>query len=289
MKADLAGATPEAVLGLLSRRARWGCEVTVSPAQAAALLRFNRRNREVRRGKVKSFAAKIVAGRFRLTHQGIAFDTAGNILDGQHRLMAVVEAKLPIRCLAHFNEPDENFRFIDRDLSPRTTADDLYELGEVGPRDGPSVAAAARILHHYDAGRVPWTAEALTTEQAIDVIAAHPLLVGTAQWAREEFQNKGGLPTAPIVAFGTLMREVDDAAAIRFLKRLAAGTDLVAGDPILALREVSLREGSRGSATRNAFMVRLVRAWNAHRRGTPVSKLVSTIRDDHSFPRLVRK
>jgi hypothetical protein len=35
-------------------------------------------------------------GTFHSTHQGIAFDTNGNLFDGQHRMMAVIQSGIPI-------------------------------------------------------------------------------------------------------------------------------------------------------------------------------------------------
>ena len=37
-------------------------------------------------------ARDMKAGHWRLTHQGIAFDPAGVLIDGQHRLWAIVES-----------------------------------------------------------------------------------------------------------------------------------------------------------------------------------------------------
>lgn len=43
------------------------------------------------RSRVVHFARLIKTGQFHYTHQGIAIDTDGNLIDGQHRLHAIVE------------------------------------------------------------------------------------------------------------------------------------------------------------------------------------------------------
>lgn len=63
--------------------------VLVTPALATELLSRNLKNRRVRTRRVTAFIAILRAGRWESHHQGIALDVEGNLLDGQHRLMAI--------------------------------------------------------------------------------------------------------------------------------------------------------------------------------------------------------
>ncbi|HEY5050458.1 MAG TPA: hypothetical protein VII50_06125, partial [Acidothermaceae bacterium] len=65
---------------------------TITPAKAAEWLEANTTNRPVSRTVVRSFAEAMKRGEWIVTHQGIAFDVSGVLIDGQHRLAAVVEA-----------------------------------------------------------------------------------------------------------------------------------------------------------------------------------------------------
>jgi len=51
--------------------------------------------------------------------QGIAITTEGHILDGQHRLAAIVQSGIPQRCMVHLGADAGNFAVIDRGR-PRT-------------------------------------------------------------------------------------------------------------------------------------------------------------------------
>lgn len=63
----------------------------ITPEIATEILeRHNPRNRSVSESTVQSYAVDMKNGRWTSTHQGIAFDTNGDLLDGQHRLWAVV-------------------------------------------------------------------------------------------------------------------------------------------------------------------------------------------------------
>lgn len=55
------------------------------------------RQRPVRERAVQRYAQDMKAGKWKLTHQGLAFDTAGHLLDGQNRLWAVVRANVNVQ------------------------------------------------------------------------------------------------------------------------------------------------------------------------------------------------
>lgn len=72
----------------------------ITPAYATEVLETkNPRNRTVSEQTVNIYATDMKKGRWTLTHQGIAFDTDGNLIDGQHRLWAVVFAETPVEML----------------------------------------------------------------------------------------------------------------------------------------------------------------------------------------------
>lgn len=81
----------------------------ISPERAANYLTFNRENRSLRMSRAKFLAEEMISGRFALTHQGIAFDLNGRLVDGQHRLRAVILAGVTVRM------------HVTRGLDPRVT------------------------------------------------------------------------------------------------------------------------------------------------------------------------
>ena len=64
----------------------------VTPEIAKRWLEQNRGNRSINQKQVDTIAKDILAGDFDTTHQGIAIATDGTLLDGQHRLLAIVKA-----------------------------------------------------------------------------------------------------------------------------------------------------------------------------------------------------
>jgi hypothetical protein len=64
--------------------------VYITPETAAAMLAKNIGNRIPRPNTVRFYAAEMTAGRWQETHQALAVDCDGNLVDGQHRLLAIV-------------------------------------------------------------------------------------------------------------------------------------------------------------------------------------------------------
>ena len=103
----------------------------VDPPQAFRWLEGNTHNRPVNQLHVERLARDMVADRWRLTHQGIAFDNTGLLIDGQHRLWAIIQANVTVKLRVFFNEPTENRHVLDTG-ERRTNLDVLNITGEVG-------------------------------------------------------------------------------------------------------------------------------------------------------------
>jgi hypothetical protein len=115
--------------------------MVITPVMAKEYLKANIGNRPLRRGHVKDLADAITRGEFLKTHQGIAFDTGGNVLDGQHRLEAIVAANMPVAMNVTFDAPSESFAVLDQ--GTRRTASDILRIQ---PRQAEVVRLAARVL-----------------------------------------------------------------------------------------------------------------------------------------------
>lgn len=84
-----------------NQRTRDGYEI--SPEQAAKWLERNDNNRNVNVAKVKKMAKDMREGHWDTTHQGIAIASDGTLVDGQHRLLAIVESGVTVRMNVTFN------------------------------------------------------------------------------------------------------------------------------------------------------------------------------------------
>lgn len=87
---------------------------TITPEMAAEMLTHNiENNRKINDDRVRSYADDMKNGKWMVTGQAIQFDENGTLIDGQHRLYAIVKAKTPVRMMVVSNLPTETIKVID--------------------------------------------------------------------------------------------------------------------------------------------------------------------------------
>lgn len=109
--------------------------LSVSPELAAQWLTLNTNNRPLSKNAVQQLAAQIQRGEWQLTHQGIAFDEDDVLIDGQHRLAAVVKASRAVPMTVTHGVPRTAFTVMDTGRK-RTGRDALALVGEANATRG---------------------------------------------------------------------------------------------------------------------------------------------------------
>lgn len=220
-------------------------------------------------------------GKWRLTHQGIAFDEFGHLSDGQNRLMAIVEAGVPVRMWVFRGVPRESMDAIDIGKN-RTAADTLHFLGEQCSRDSVAVARAMLVAYRAQRGatynlRCPTSNDTLrlfhrAMHEAIEFGSFSPKIkrlghacfaaaIASAWWT----EDRGILAAfKDHVASGVVTSDSDN-AAIRIRELLLSGT---------------LAHG--GNTARTELFLRSCTALRAYLERRPLSKLYC--RQDAAFP-----
>lgn len=116
--------------------------VEISPALAKEWLESNTFNRKMSTATVSKYAGDMSAGVWRLNHQGIAFDDQGVLVDGQHRLAAIVKSGCKIRMMVTWGADRVG---ID-ELRVRSVAD-VIKFGGISDWIGkPQVEVAKQML-----------------------------------------------------------------------------------------------------------------------------------------------
>lgn len=114
---------------------------TITPSDATEMLKHNHSNRPVRGTYVKRLASAMRRGEWCVSHQGIAFSTDGTLLDGQHRLMAVVDSGVTCQMMVSRDVHPDAFRVMDQGAR-RSIAD----IGRLDRRVADTVNLAAAII-----------------------------------------------------------------------------------------------------------------------------------------------
>src|SRR2546429_1878241 len=111
----------------------------------------------------------------RITHQGIAFDTTGALVDGQHRLAAIVEADVPVEVTVFSEVPEGAFDVLD--TGKRRNAADVLAIE--GEKNSTMLAAMVRTVWLYEnRPDLGWSGgkSAVTNHQIVQTLEAHPKL-----------------------------------------------------------------------------------------------------------------
>lgn len=126
----------------------------IGPPDAARILdsdkeNRNQQNRKPNTASLKRLMRSAQRGRWRLTHQGIAFDSLGILIDGQHRLTMIVETGIAVRMLV-CEGLDPEVRLATDKGSVRGHRDDLRVMGEEFPEIVAAAVNAIRRLGFSD-------------------------------------------------------------------------------------------------------------------------------------------
>lgn len=235
---------------------------TITPELAAKYLAKNTQNRNVRQHTVTKMTRDLQAGAWVPTHQGIAFSPDGTLLDGQHRLLAVIQAGVPLVTLVTRGLPPE--AQVEMDGQGRRQAADFMVGGYANQR-----SSALRYLIATEA--LGWVVSpaalhresSLVTTAQIHQADAEPMGDRARQFARAA--NAAGRNTTAVSASSILTAAcLYPDTATEFLEGLETLEGLTAADPRRALIRFRGGEARRVQTPVATFAaIKAARAWNA--------------------------
>jgi len=106
--------------------------ITITPDMARGMLEKNmKRNRPKRQEVIKRYARIMKAGGWNLTHQGIAFDDKGELIDGQHRLEAIIMANVPIAMMVTYGVQHADGEAFTIDMGSKRTTQNIMLISGI--------------------------------------------------------------------------------------------------------------------------------------------------------------
>lgn len=247
---------------------------TITPEWAKSILETkNHRNRPLSETFVSRLARDIKCGAFVTTHQGLAFDENGDLLDGQHRLAACVLANTPITLpvttgieLRHkLNGSFINtFELIDAG-KPRAVG---QMLNMAGYPNGNKVAAAVKAAILFSARR--------NQNVSISTAQAHKALMYLGTSVNECVKvGDGGKIVRPhswIIGPACIYHTAFPEQARNFLQEVGDVTG-VAGSASRALASYTNSHSVNGGQQQVSFYKVAAAAIKHHHQGSRVSKI----------------
>lgn len=206
---------------------------TITPAKAAQWLgaHINRNNRLMRERTVEYLADEITRGKWQVTHQGIAFSDTGRLLDGQHRLAAIIKANQPVQMMVTTELDEDTFQVIDCGLK-RANHERIHLVNDNSQNRQMCSAIRAFLC------------ETMITCKVASVSQIEDEFLKNSDhwiWAVGVLHGKSPkLNRSTIVAAAAVYHLVKPAMAVEFMDGFISGEDLKAGCPMLKLRTIAL-------------------------------------------------
>jgi hypothetical protein len=252
----------------------------ITPAVASKMLDRNTVNRPITKSWVNSLTDAMVRGEWKLNGEAIKIASTDQLLDGQHRLLALIAASergvSHIETLVVRGLPPPVFDTIDQ--GKKRSAADIFSIA--GEKHSSTLAAAVRgifcCVHARFGGNV-------SMQQLEAVLRDYPTV---RYWTGVYAGDKGLRILFPSVLVSVVTmasaRHGDDKAS-EFLARLRDGVGLASGDPRLILRDKMMesRTPSKHLSTQAAATY-IIKAWNAFILGKKMGLL--RLASDEAFP-----
>lgn len=257
---------------------------TLTPEKARRYLRTNIQNRTINDKYVTNLVADIKAGRFPHTPGPLTFTAGGDLIDGQHRCLAVIRGKKSIQVEVSRGWPARAQDYIDLNRT-RTTSNTLEIRGF---KNTSRLSAMTTYVMLYGSTRhstktPDYERQCLTKPaKTAYVISHHAEFDASIAISRAA----GKVDTTGVVAaMHCLFARVDKEDADIFIHSLVTGEYLLVGSPILVLRDRLLK--NKNDKVKMSLVYKMqtyIKCWNYWRAGRELrvlrgisTKSISTI------------
>lgn len=244
----------------------------VGPDLACEWLGQNVDNRNLRKTNVDKYGRDMHAGEWYINGSTVVFSTKGVLLDGQHRLHAIVEKQVAVPLLVVRGVVEKAKRTID-DGAKRTMGDRL-KIDDIASGNRSILASLLRRAHMWDRGQYVNAGglHAPTASEMYAYLDNNPGVLWSAEFAASA-RRRILAPGSVIAVAHWVTARVNNSAAEWFFAQLIEPTQLPPGHAIHALNKKLTAEatGRVGRANETEMLAAFVMAWNYFRAGRSVS------------------
>lgn len=241
--------------------------VTITPELAKTWLELNSSNRPLNRRHVLRLAKDMTQGRWKFNGDTICLN-ADKLIDGQHRLQAIVESGVPCQTLVVEGLPFDVFD--TKDIGKlRSNGDTLAVRGYA---QGNNIAAALCVVHRFLTNRMMQRVR-LTNMDIEELLSKHP---GIQQSVKFCGNTRKLAPKSTMAGCHYLFSRVDRNMADQYVEAIITG--IGAGDkktdPAYAVRDRLLKNlESKAKLPLDYLAAIMIKGWNALRQGRQIHQL----------------
>lgn len=241
--------------------------IDVTPQLAASWLQLNVSNRKPNTNYIRQYIQDILMGNWEMIGDPIRFSTEGRLMDGQHRLMAIMRANKCVKMVVMVGVNPNAFTHIDSG-NRRTVSDSLFIKGVSRSRE---VASIINVLNNNGVLGNRGVASAARNAPIYD---SDPQRFDSA--AEAACQVKKLTMSSAYGAFFYLALKAHPEKAQSFHRKFVTGT-AEEHDPARFIRE-HMRDkypvGKRGGRDKQVEIgLKLVEAFKRHCEGKPMKRV----------------
>lgn len=236
---------------------------TITPAMAMEMLERNKLNRPLNDQHVHRLARQIIEGKWKYNGDTVKFSHDKDILDGQHRLWACIEAQMPIESIIVYDIESDAFATIDTMRKPRSGSDVLSLMGVSHHRS--TISTALQWL-------IRWQRKVLETYMApinrienSDIEQAWRDNPGMARAAERASKLRGLASPGMLAFFYFVLTNRNPDLAERMLHTLENPAGVSVNDPFFRLRAYLSQGIRKEPLTTIAYMIKAANAAHAGR------------------------
>ena len=216
--------------------------MNITPDMAIEMLSRNSANRKLRDDRVKLYAKQMKEGKWHLTGQSITFAEDGQLLDGQHRLWAVIESNCTVPFVVVTDA--EVAPTYDCGL-PRSLSDRLYLGGKKFPssmitNSGVAIVRGCMTIYNGTMDRKG----AIATDDWVEFAEAH---MDDMTWCTGLYNKKGTAGVKKAIIYSTLwaltkIEVITRADAEKIISVLSSGMPTCVEDaPLIGFRNALIK------------------------------------------------
>lgn len=246
-------------------------EHLVTPEVAEQWMEKNTSNRRLSLPLVERYARDMGAGKWELNGETVKFDSSGRVIDGQHRLAAIIRSGKTCRLHVATGLPVRRGIVATIDNGRPRSAGDVLRMN--GFASHSRMASIARFVLQLESGMM--NCGPVGNAEILAEVTENPEAYKQAALHGKHVERVVIVP--PYGAFSMQAHARDPVAFAEWHEQFASGANLDRDSAILTLRNHLLQAKSLGRTRVTTFRYdaycKLCRTWNRWRSGMPLRKI----------------
>jgi hypothetical protein len=265
-------------------------KVLITPKLAKELLLKNNSNRRITKSFVTTYANDMREGRWKgNTAEFIKIADDGDILDGQHRLLAIIESDCSVLFDTAFNVPKSVFDVLD--TGKKRSSADVFSIEKIENYTIISATIKSYLVvskNNNLSSKESLTSQRLTNTMILAEYEKRPeFWQEVACFSRKNYKRFAQiLPASLIGTLYSYFYDITPEQSRNFINQLCSGDD-ISNSSIAVLRQALLKDkvSQRKMSFQDKFAI-IIKTWNAFRLGKNY-RIMKFDRDVEPMPRAI--